>query len=240
MPDTTARIKQHLSSGLGADKLEITIKSNILKYIFQNTYFINGTAYAGKSTMVRLLAEKHNGICCGENYHDIFMDAIDVESQPNLSYFDTMKSWQEFVNRTPEEYERWIAGCSEEASDMEIVRLVQLAESGRKVFVDTNISIEKLREISDYYHVAIMLAPVNTSVERFFDREDEEKQFIFEQIQKSENPEKTMDNYRECIKRVNCLEKYREFENSSFFVVKRDEERTAEQTLEILERHFKL
>ncbi len=183
MPDTTARIKQHLSSGLGADKLEITIKSNILKYIFQNTYFIDGTAYAGKSTMVRLLAEKHNGICCGENYHDIFMDAIDVESQPNLSYFDTMKSWQEFVNRTPEEYERWIAGCSEEASDMEIVRLVQLAESGRKVFVDTNISIEKLREISDYYHVAIMLAPVNTSVERFFDREDEEKQFIFEQIQ---------------------------------------------------------
>ena len=25
---------------------------------FNNTYFINGTAYAGKSTMVKLLAEK--------------------------------------------------------------------------------------------------------------------------------------------------------------------------------------
>ena len=32
---------------------------------FPNAYFINGTAYAGKSTMVQLLAEKYGGICCG-------------------------------------------------------------------------------------------------------------------------------------------------------------------------------
>ena len=28
---------------------------------FENVYFITGTAYAGKSTMVHLLAEKHGG-----------------------------------------------------------------------------------------------------------------------------------------------------------------------------------
>ena len=37
---------------------------------FDNAYFITGTAYAGKSTMVKLLAEKYNGILCEENYHD--------------------------------------------------------------------------------------------------------------------------------------------------------------------------
>lgn len=124
--------------------MDITIKSNLLKYFFRNVYFINGTAYAGKSTMVRLLAEKHDGICCGENYHDVFMDAINVESQPNLSYFNTMKSWQEFVNRTPEQYDSWISGCGEEASDLEIIRLIQLADRGKKIFVDTNISTKKL------------------------------------------------------------------------------------------------
>ena len=31
---------------------------------FNNVYFINGTAYAGKSTMVKMLAEKYNGIAC--------------------------------------------------------------------------------------------------------------------------------------------------------------------------------
>lgn len=36
---------------------------------FSNIYFINGTAYAGKSTMVKMLAEKYNGIACEENYH---------------------------------------------------------------------------------------------------------------------------------------------------------------------------
>ena len=51
--------------------------------------------------MVKMLAERHGGICCGENYHDIFMDAIDADNQPYLSYFNRMKDWQEFVNRTP-------------------------------------------------------------------------------------------------------------------------------------------
>ena len=35
------------------------LQNNILKYVLKNAYFINGTAYAGKSTMVKLLAEKY-------------------------------------------------------------------------------------------------------------------------------------------------------------------------------------
>ena len=37
---------------------------------FDNTYFVIGTAYAGKSTMVKELAKIHGGIACTENYHD--------------------------------------------------------------------------------------------------------------------------------------------------------------------------
>lgn len=33
------------------------IADNILKHYLRNCYFINGTAYAGKSTMCALLAE---------------------------------------------------------------------------------------------------------------------------------------------------------------------------------------
>ena len=40
------------------------------KTYFENAYFIIGTAYAGKSTMVKELAKRHNGIACEENYHD--------------------------------------------------------------------------------------------------------------------------------------------------------------------------
>ena len=44
---------------------------------YQNVYFINGNAYAGKSTIVKKLAEKYDGILCEENYHDQLQDTLD-------------------------------------------------------------------------------------------------------------------------------------------------------------------
>ena len=51
---------------------------------FDNAYFIIGTAYAGKSTMVRLLAEKYDGILCEENYRQGLMR---INSQENYDKF---------------------------------------------------------------------------------------------------------------------------------------------------------
>jgi len=53
---------------------------------FKNVYFINGTAYAGKSTMVKSLAEKYHGIACEENYHDRLLPELDREDFPCLTY----------------------------------------------------------------------------------------------------------------------------------------------------------
>ena len=40
--------------------MSVSIASNLLNNLFQNVYFINGTAYAGKSTIVKMLAEKQD------------------------------------------------------------------------------------------------------------------------------------------------------------------------------------
>lgn len=53
---------------------------------FDNAYFITGTAYAGKSTMVKLLAEKYNGILCEENYHNHLLPGLDTKEFPFLTY----------------------------------------------------------------------------------------------------------------------------------------------------------
>ena len=220
--------------------MSVSIKSNLLKNLFKNVYFINGTAYAGKSTMVKMLAEKHNGIFCGENYHSELTDIIEIEHQPNLSYFQTMKDWQEFVNRTPEEYDAWIQGTSREAEQLEILLLIRLAAEGKKIFVDTNINLDTLWKISARDHVAIMLAPQSTSVERFFDRSDPDKQFLLSVIDAAEDPEKTRQNFKDCLALINSQDKYDMFANSGFFTVVRDDSRTPEETLAILEKHFKL
>ena len=216
------------------------IPNNIIKSMFQNVYFITGTAYAGKSTAVKLLAERFDGICCGENYHDIFMEHIDKEHQPNLSYFEIMNDWQEFISRTPDEYAAWIDGCSKEAESLEIIRLLQLVAEEKIIFVDTNISLKTLSEISDYNRIAVMLCPQSMSVERFFDRGDPEKLFILDQNNQAENPEKAMENYRKCLKKVNSDEVYDRYANSGFFTIVRDDNSTTENTLQKLIEHFKL
>lgn len=218
----------------------MNIANNILKNLFRNVYFINGTAYAGKSTMVKLLAEKYDGICCGENYHMELLEYADPAHQPNLCYFDTMSSWQEFVTRTPEEYDHWITGTAREAAQLEIIVLLRLCGLGKKIFVDTNISPEILKEISDYHRVAIMLSPPTMSVERFFDRPDVDKQFIYQKILEAPDPTAVMKNYRACLEKVNSREHYREFAESGFFTHLRTDASTVTQTLRILETHFQL
>lgn len=220
--------------------MKIGIESNLLRECFKNVYFLNGTAYAGKSTMVKLLAEKYDGICCGENYHDELMHLIDPVNQPNLSYFDTMSGWQEFISRTPEAYDAWIQGTGREAAELEILLLLRLCASGKKIFVDTNISVDILREISDYHRVAIMLSPQWMSVDRFFDRPDAEKQFLYRKILEAPDPDWAMANYRNILKRVNSREHYEEFASSGFFTHLRTEESTIEGTLAQLEQHFLL
>ena len=45
--------------------MKIGISDNIIRHYLENVYFINGHSYAGKSTMVKLLAERYGMICCG-------------------------------------------------------------------------------------------------------------------------------------------------------------------------------
>ena len=71
--------------------------------IFENVYFITGTAYAGKSTMVKLLAEKYNGIACEENYHDVLLPELDAKEFPYVTYTRDLQDWHEFIRRSPEE-----------------------------------------------------------------------------------------------------------------------------------------
>ena len=210
------------------------------KMKFKNVYFINGTAYAGKSTMVKLLAERENGILCEENYHNAFLDNLDKDEFPGLTYTRDLKDWRHFIRRTPDEYEHWINITSKECEILELEILKDLIKEDKKIFVDTNISIETLLKISDKDHVLIMLADPLISVNRFFEREDREKQFLYRLLLEEENPKKALDNFKECLKRINSEENYNKFLYSGFNVLVRDDSRTIDETYEIVKKYFKL
>ncbi|MBQ2690818.1 MAG: hypothetical protein IJF53_01530 [Clostridia bacterium] len=218
------------------------IENNILKHYLKNAYFITGTAYAGKSTTVKMLADRYDMVFCGENYHSAVSDIIaSKEAQPNIAWLNGLTDWKEFVIRSPEEYERWIYGVAKEAAEFEVAHLIALS-GGKKVIVDTNIPLDILREIADYDHVAVMLSPQSMSVERFFDRSDPEKQFILSVIDSCEDSEAVMENYRCGLALINSREHYDEYADSGFFTVVRsgDGKDTREEVCLTIARHFGL
>jgi hypothetical protein len=207
---------------------------------FKNVYFINGTAYAGKSTMVKELAKKYNAILCEENYHDSLRYTLDKNEFPGLCYTRDMVDWRDFIRRSPDEYEAWIDRTSKECEILELKILEDLSKQDKLIFVDTNISIETLKEISDNEHVLIMLADPEISVRRFFERPDKEKQFLYQLLLKEDNPDLALENFRNCLKRINSVERYNKFLYSGFNVLLRDDNRTIDETLDLVENYFKL
>ena len=208
--------------------------------IFQDAYFINGSAYAGKSTMVRLLAEKHGGIACGENYHDRLLPELDKAEFPNLCYTRDLIDWHDFIRRSPEEYEAWFDAVSRECEILEKRILAGLCGRGRPVFVDTNISTETLHAVAEEGHVLVMLADPEISVRRFFDRPDRDKQFLYRLILEEPDPAAAMENYRRVLTRINSQERYDRFLHAGFPVILRDESRSPEETLGLAEQVFGL
>ena len=148
--------------------------------------------------------------------------------------------WHDFVRRTPDEYEAWYKGVSKECEILELRILEELCKEGKPIFVDSNICVDTLREISDNNHVLIMLADPEISVKRFFERPDREKQFLYRLMLEEADPDAALENFRQCLARINSQENYNAFLHSGFPVLLRDENRSIEETVVLAETIFHL
>ena len=222
--------------------MKIQISDNIIKHYLQNVYFVNGHSYAGKSTMVRMLAQRYDMIHCGENYHDVFpREKLSRWKQPGLCDFDTMSGWEEWLNMTPEEHWNWIQEVSRECVEIEIMELCKLAAGGKKVIVDTNIPPDILWEISDYHRVAIMLCdPPDITSQLFFNRDDPDKKFMMDRIKECKDPEATLKNFNSWA--LYHPKEEIDWLHTGFFSVTRSDfaNDTREEVLAALAKHFGL
>lgn len=207
-----------------------------------NVYFVIGTSYAGKSTIVKNLAKKHRGIALEENYHDAKLPELDSKLFPALTYTRDLLDWHEFIRRTPDEYIAWLNAVTKECETVELQIIEELLAKpeaqGKKIFVDTNFCIETLHRISDTDHVLVMLADPEIGIHRFFDRPDPEKQFLYRLMLEEPDPQAALDNYREILTRICSKESYDKLLHSGFQVLFRDEARSQEETVLLAEKIF--
>ena len=95
-------------STLHEEAIPLKIENNILKHYLRNVYFITGTAYAGKSTMVKMLAERYDMVFCGENYYIPVSDAVATpDVQPDLCYRKTSRIGRILLPAHPRNMSRW-------------------------------------------------------------------------------------------------------------------------------------
>ena len=206
----------------------------------ENVYFITGTAYAGKSTMVRLLAEKYDGICCGENYHDALMGLIDREHQPNLSILRPCRAGRSLSAERRRNMTPGLRDARREAAGLELLQLIRLSVGEKKILRIPISPLSVLREIGDYHRVAVLLSPQSMSVERFFDREDAESSFFTGRFSRRRTLFRPWKTTKTAWRKLTVQRITGNMRRGGFYTCLRREDSTIPEVLEKLERHFQL
>ena len=114
--------------------------------------------------------------------------------------------------------------------------LPDICSQDKPVFVDSNISLDVLHLIAPENHTVVLLTDPKISISRFFDRPDPEKQFLYKLMLEEPDPEKALENYRQGLELICSQESYDELLNSGFTVIHKDENRTIEETVVLIEK----
>ena len=220
----------------------MNISENILKQSLMNVYFLEGTAFGGKTTMGRELAKKHGFIYYSENWHEdnfkVWQSIIDEKYQPKAAKRQAVTDWETYFGRSVEEF--LAAGDyngHNEYLEYLIIELIKLSQNS-KVIADICVPIELLIEISENSRIACLLAaPELVTCENIGNREDH-KDYL-ECILSLKDSAKKIAVQNELFK-IWTEKAYEDARKYNLFSIVRNNESTIEKTLALLESHFGL
>ena len=210
------------------------IANNIIKERLKNVYFLCGGAYGGKTTMAKLLEEKHGFIRYRQGNHwDDYAAIANSENQPAMS-LDRNADWHGFFAQPPRKYADWMQAELREEAEFTVADLLSMPKD-KKIIVDGILPIDLLKEISDYDHVFLLFAPDEMKRKHYFDRVDKDEVYQF--ILSFPDGQKLLNNVIEALNIDNESER-RKFVESGFRYLERKDGDTVENTLRIIEEHF--
>lgn len=212
------------------------IANNIIKAHLKNVYFLCGGAYGGKTTMAKLLEEKHGFVRYRQGDHEKEYSALaNAEEQPVMG-FDRSADWHGYFAMPPREYSDFMQAGLREEAEFTVTDLLAMPKD-KKIIVDGCIPIDILQDISDYEHVFLLFAPDAMKRKHYFDRADKDEVYQF--ILSFPDGEELLKNVNEALNIDNEAERQR-FMYSGFKYLERSETDTIENTLAMIEEHFGL
>lgn len=208
-------------------------QDNIIKEYLKNVYFISGTACGGKTTVTKALGEKYGiPVYVIDDQFTIHQLKSDKEHQPTMNKF--FKDADEFFGRSVEEYKNWLLGNKREQLDYVLLDLIRLS-SDRVILCDLHIVVEEADKITDPSRIAFMIHKPENIVDTYCNRPDHQPFNNF--IHSATDYEKAKATCNQTLTELN-LDVYEYIKNSDYFWVERDNNRSVEDTVALVEKHF--
>lgn len=213
----------------------MNIQNNILKYHLRNVYFICGTACAGKTTISKMLAEKHGFYLYDMDKEYSAHRAISDElHQPDTCYHG--KNFHEQWMRPIKEQARWNINSLKEQTEMVLIDLIKLSEN-QIVVADVLYTPDYIQEIIDYRHLAFLTVDKSMIRGTYFNRP--EKREFYEFVKQQEMEYTYFENIFQSLELTNEIEQ-KMMRDSGFLILERKADSTKEEMLSQIEKHFGL
>lgn len=213
----------------------MNIQNNILKHHLKNVYFICGTACAGKTTMAKMLAEKHGFYLYDMDKEYSAHRAIAKEAyQPDMCYHG--KNFHEQWMRPIKEQARWNMNTLKEQTEMVFIDLIKLSEN-QIVIADVLYSPDYIQELIDYHHLVLLTVDKSMIRSTYFNRP--EKREFYAYVNQQELKDIYFENIFQSLELTNEIEQKR-MRDSGFLRLERKADSTKEEMLTRIEKHFGL
>ena len=208
-------------------------QDNIIKEYLRNVYFISGTPCGGKTTITRALGEKYNiPVYVIDDQMAVHQLKGDKEHHPNMT--KEFKDADEFFTRSVEEYRNCLIGNSREQLDFILLDLIKMSQDQR-VLCDIHIVAKEAFKFTDSERIAFLIKEPKNLVDDYCNRPDHQPFSDF--IHSATDFEKAKATCNETLYSLN-IERYNFIKNSDFFWLERDNNRSVEETADLVAAHF--
>jgi ribosomal protein S18 acetylase RimI-like enzyme len=208
-------------------------QDNIIKEYLRNVYFISGTACGGKTTVSKALGKKYGiPVYDIDEQFTIHQVMSDKDHQPTMNTM--FRDADEFFGRSVEEYTKWLLGNKREQLDFIIMDLIRLSRD-RVILCDLHITVEEAEKLTDPSRIAFMIAKPINIVDTYCNRPDHQP--FNEFIHSATDYGAAKDTCDKTLTALNT-QAYNDIQRSDFFWVERDNSRSVEDTVALVEKHF--
>jgi adenylate kinase family enzyme len=209
-------------------------QDNVIKEYLKNVYFVTGTPCGGKTTISRALGKKHGFMVYDvDEQFPAHQQIADSNFQPAMN--KEFKNADEFFGRSVEEYKKWLVDNTREQLDFVLLDLIRLSQN-QVVLCDCHLRIEEADVLTDVSRAVFLIKEPKNLVDEYSNRIDHHDFRDF--INSSTDIEKAKRTCSKTLEELNA-EKYNKIKNSPYFWVERNSESTIEETVNMVEKHFR-